>query len=430
MVEEYGQTVEIRNKHERMIGMIEKLKSDNLPVLLDQAAFSGSNFIVTLMLARILAPDQFGIFSSVVLFVYLLISISNALIVQPFQVILPSVKEQSDYRSFATAGQTLVIVATAALTWLLMRFRADILIGLRSESTGIISYIAAFLYHDFHRKIFLARGAVGQALVIDTVTGVVQISGLAVGHYMAAPGLSQVLTFMGISYVPSLFISIFVSGISLRGCKKWPIYYLMHVRQGKWLLMTSVLQWWANNLFTVVSGIFLGAKALGALRLVQSFFGVLNMLIQTFENYALPRAAHLFQTSAEESKLYLRKISLHGILLSGIFLCVIFLFSNEIIVLASGHAYSEYAYLVNGMAVLYVIIFLGYPVRMAIRIMVLNRQFFTGYVVSFLFSLFSFRYLLIEWQLRGALAGLVLNQLIILVFWQYALIKKNFVLWK
>ena len=71
-----------------------------------------------------------------------------------------------------------------------------------------------------------------------------------------------------------------------------------------------------------------------------------------------------------------------------------------------------------------------YPVRMSIRMMLMNRQFLIGYLISFVFSLATFQYLLSVWHLKGAILGLITNQLLMLLYWQYLLIKKDFILWK
>jgi hypothetical protein len=56
--------------------------------------------------------------------------------------------------------------------------------------------------------------------------------------------------------------------------------------------------------------------------------------------------------------------------------------------------------------------------------------FFVGSLLSFFFSLFSFDYLLKNWGINGAVAGLIASQLIVLTYWQIILIKHKFVLWK
>ena len=406
------------------------LNSSKLVVLADQAVFSGSSFAITLLIARILSPDDFGIFTSIVLFNYLLISISNSIVIQPLQVIIAKIENRSSYLSFTFFAQASIILLMSIITFALLQFQVDFIKGLNSYAPGIILFTSGFLFHDFHRKLFLARGSVLQALIIDSAAGIGQVGTFAVAYFWANFGFSEVINMMGISYIPSLLLSIGMLKPHLKGAYEWKNYLSQHLTQGKWLLMTSVLQWWANNLFMVASGIFLGTRALGALRLVQSFFGVLNVLLQTFENYALPQAALLFQSSMEESKLYLRQISLKGSIIFGSVLLIVFLFSKEIITLGGGAEYADFGYLVKGMALLYFVIFVGYPIRMAIRMMVLNRLFFIGYVISFLFSLISFNYLLSEWGLMGAIIGLIVNQLIILSYWQYALIKKEFILWK
>ncbi|MFT5385387.1 MAG: O-antigen/teichoic acid export membrane protein, partial [Saprospiraceae bacterium] len=130
------------------------------------------------------------------------------------------------------------------------------------------------------------------------------------------------------------------------------------------------------------------------------------------------------------SKIYLWNMSLNGAVVFGSVLSILFMFPVFFIDLAAGESYVEYAFLVKGMAVLYFVIFIGYPTRIAIRMMELNHLFFFGYVISFLFSLLSFNFLLKEWHLWGAIIGLITNQLILISFWQYALLKKQFVLWK
>jgi len=117
-------------------------------------------------------------------------------------------------------------------------------------------------------------------------------------------------------------------------------------------------------------------------------------------------------------------------LVFGLLLAVIFTFSKTIIILAGGAQYAEYSFVVKGMAVLYFFILLGYPVRMAIRALVLNRAFFLGYLISLAFSLLSFRYLLQAFGLLGAIGGLICTQLILLAFWQHTLLKNNFSIWK
>jgi len=242
--------------------------------------------------------------------------------------------------------------------------------------------------------------------------------------------LENTITGLGIGYIlPVLYLLMQSDSMSYPN-KRWLVYAKAHFVQGKWLFFTAVLQWWAGNFFVVASGLLLGSAALGALRLVQSVFGVLNILFQTFENYLLPQTAGKMQISLESGIGYLKKSSRQPMLFAAILLTAMFVLSDTIIVLAGGENYRDYGFLVKGMAVLYVFIFVGYPVRIAIRALIMNKVFFEGYLLTFMFALSSSWLLLTRFELIGAIVGLILSQIILLVYWQIKLMKKHILLWK
>ena len=210
----------------------------------------------------------------------------------------------------------------------------------------------------------------------------------------------------------------------------WKSYWKEHVTEGKWFLSVAILQWCSANFFILVSGIYLGVVALGVLRLVQSFFGIINVGLQVVENYFLPEIARLYHDNKILAQKQLRTIAVNGGGIMGMVLVLIFIFSTTIMIAIGGVQYSEYGYVVKIMSVLYFFIFLGYPVRIAIRVQLLNRIFFLGYGLSFLMSVLIFHFLLKYLGLFGAVSGLIINQITMIVYWQYALNKKQFQLWK
>jgi O-antigen/teichoic acid export membrane protein len=381
-------------------------------------------------MARLLTPSDFGIFASIILLIYLLVSLLNAMIIQPLQVTLAGVKDKASYISFTFWVQAVLVLSTGLVLGFILKLNLSIFTLYNELGLEIIMLSAGFLIHDYLRKLFLAKAAIKQALVIDLLTSITQLSALAAMFLMSSFSLVLIIFLLGIGYLPGVIFGIIFIKPDFKGSAKWKLYFLSHWHQSKWLLMTALVQWWSGNLFVVASGLFLGLEALGAFRLVQSLFGVLNILLQTFENYALPEASRLMLYASDEAKIYLRQISLKSAGFLGAMLLGIFLFSKFIIVLAGGVQYTEYAYVVKGMAILYLFIFMGYPIRMAIRALVLNQHFFIGYVFSFLFSLISFHFLLSRWSLIGAIIGLICSQIIVLIYWQIILVKNNFSLWK
>ena len=203
-----------------------------------------------------------------------------------------------------------------------------------------------------------------------------------------------------------------------------------HFKQAQWLAPTAIVQWLTSNFFVATSGLNLGVEALGAFRLVQTLFGLINVLLQGIESYVLPQASIRFQQSKQVAYEYLKTLIVKTIFPVVIILLVMFVFSDQIILLAGGKAYITYGFVIRWMVILYVIILINYPVRMLIRLHEMNHLFLSGYITSFALSLSTASYLLSNFQLTGAIIGLGLNQLVLFVIWQYSLHKKERSLWK
>jgi O-antigen/teichoic acid export membrane protein len=407
------------------------LRKFKTPLLFaDQAVFSGSSFLVTILLARSLSVGDFGAYAGLLLILYLISSLIGAFVVQPLQVSLPAVDNKEGYLNFTFWLQLLGSTILIGLIPLLLLLPLDILAQYTDLTGPIVLLSIGFVMHDYFRKRLLTEDRIADALVMDVLLVTGHLSATGFIFNMDAPTMPQVLALLGMGYLPGFVTGAFFTSPSFSGFSDWATYLKTHVDQGKWLFYTALVQWWAGNMFVVASGIFLGAAALGALRLVQSVFGVLNVLFQTFENYVLPQTANHMHQSMDEGRRFLKRIGGQSLLGVGTLLLVLFIFSDFIIALAGGAQFREYGFLVKGMSVLYALIFAGYPVRIAIRALVMNKIFFKGYVLTFIFGLFSSYLLLSQFHLAGAIAGLIVSQLILITYWQLQLQKKEFLLWK
>lgn len=399
-------------------------------LLLDQAIFSGTSFLVTIMLARILTVENFGIYAGLILVLYLISSLISAFVSQPLQVSLAGIQNKRSYLAFTFWLQTLGALLSAGIFAVFLFLPIEQLSAYSKLITPAVIVTLGFTMHDYFRKRLLAEDRVADTFKADLLQAISHFSAIGYIVLHETNTLSGVMLAIGLGYLPSLFFCIAITRPLLEEPQSWLSYLKSHLNQGKWLFYTAMIQWWAGNLFVLASGIFLGAAALGALRLVQTVFGVLNVLFQTFENYVLPQTANRIQISFEDGRQFLKKIGGQSLLGVSILLLILFLFSDTIIVLVGGEQFREYGFLVKGMSVLYALIFIGYPIRIAVRALVLNKIFFKGYALTFLFGLMSSYLLLSFFSLIGAIAGLILSQLILLVYWQIELYKKEFLLWK
>lgn len=399
-------------------------KYKSMLAFIDQALFSGTSFSLTLVLAQKMDIKSFGLYSSVVLVVYLLVSVYSAILIQPFQVSYSKIKEVKQYVSFLFLGLFILITVTAIVLYVplcfLYRHNNQMMLG------AFLCFCAGFLINDFFRKLFLGLGNTVVVLVMDILYFFV----LVYLYNASALALSGVLWVLGVSNIvataPGLLIIIKQYSVPTQ----WRLFLQDHTNQCKWLLSVAILQWCSSNFFVLVSGMYLGIEALGALRLVQSFFGVINVGLQTIENYFVPKIAALYSQSTALAKAYLLKLAMAGLVIFATLLLPVFIFSDYIIVLAGGAQYKEYGYVVKMMCVLYLFIFLCYPARISIRILILNKVYFFGYLISFIISFASFHFLLQWCGLYGAIIGLIANQLVMMLYWQNQLNNKQFMLWK
>jgi O-antigen/teichoic acid export membrane protein len=406
------------------------LKGEKRWVFLDQLVFSATSFITTILLARQLGIESFGVYSSIVLFLYLILSVSNAFVVAPFQVLISKVKQPGFYKAAVFQMQLLVVLVLCAITAIILFSEIPFLSNYSQYKFSILSLVAGFLLQDFFRRVFLALDKGFEAFVIGLVSGGLQLIILILFSFTRSLVLTEAFFVIAATYIPALIVAIKYYGKIALPFRYLRIYMSKHFSSGKWLLLTSVLQWSASNFLVAASGLFLGVKALGALRLSQTLFGVLNALLQVLDNYALPKAAVQFNKSADDLKAYLKLVFRQSLYFLLPIALLVIIFSKQIFFVAGGSEYVEYAYTLQGMSVLYLVIFLGYPLRIAIRVYMLNRDFFIAYVASFVFSLLTAQYLISQWQLYGVIVALVGNQLLMLAYWQWVLARKQFSLWK
>jgi len=410
------------------VSLIKKIvHSSSILVLVDQAIFSGTNFLLTLYLAQKLDIKNFGLFSTILLVTYLVMSIINALIIQPFQVSNSKISKKKEYYVSLFLGLVALLFLFMFLVKLLVLFLPNESVY-EFQSNAIICFVIGYLIQDFFRKIFLAMAKIYTVIMID----IAFLMLIAIAFYIFKNEITlfNSLLILGLANIVSSIPGIHFLIKNYENPVSWKSFLQDHVVQGKWLFCVALLQWGSNNFFVLISGVYLGIEALGALRLVQSFFGIINIVLQTVENYFLPKVAVLYNENIAKAKKYLLEITAYGALLFGLLLSILFVFSNEIIVLAGGNKYESYGYVVKIIAVLYFFIFLSYPVRIAVRIMVLNKIFFIGYLLSFVSSLLTFHFLLKYSGLYGAVIGLIINQIIMILYWQNQLRKNQFLLWK
>jgi O-antigen/teichoic acid export membrane protein len=400
-------------------------------VLADQAVVSGSSFVTNILIARALGITDYGKFSVILLVQLFMLSIQQAVSTGVLQVMVLRFDQQE--RHFYIKGvfyaQCLFLLLLSLVGVSLYLIAPALTKGYPGLFVPALIGTIFLLAQDFLRKTLLTLGQEYRAFFIDTLTNAIQLALL--GGLMITGGLSlaKASWIIGLTFLPSVALGIAwvkPGRISLPAVRN---AFHVHKGQGGWMLLSALLQWFAGNLFVVAAGWWLGLAALGALRLAQYTFGMLNVVLQAIENYTLPKASRIHDTPTHFNR-YLQQVLKKSVILIGPLLLLVVLFAKPLLAFSGGAAYVRYAYVMYGLAATYLLILAGIPVRIALRTKQLNRSYFTGYLLATLFSLLTAKWLILQWGLSGVLTGLFSTQLILLVFWLRTLKTKNVIAWR
>lgn len=401
-------------------------------VLADQMVVSGTAFLTNLFLARALGAVGYGTFSAIAMVQLFVLSIVMASSTQIYQVVYHSLNDIQKEK--LTAGMLiqqlfigLVIILLAVVCWFIMSL-LNFKWYVPYQQVVLLVGISTCLYilQDFLRRVFIAQNKVKQAFLIDIITNAIQLIALVIAWFLVEIDQFWAWLIIGFSFIPSVVLGIVL--LRLKALNKASFMYCWSLQKNKigWLVGSSALQWGSGYFFVLASGWWLGVTALGALRLVQYLFGMVNLILQAFENYALPK---LTQSKSNRKQYYLR-ISKKFLLIVMPFLIVFCVFAKRFLHLLGGEVYEQYTFVIYGLSLVYIVMAVGYPIRMVIRVLHLDKAYFTAYIISVAFSLISAPWLLANYGLIGVLVGLMGSQLVSLGYWVIILQIKHSFLWK
>ena len=384
------------------------------------------------MLAQALGLAAYGQFSAVVLSQLFLLSVQQAVGSGIYQVIYPGLPrtDQASYTNgllYLQLGWLAGLLALGSLLYTVVPtgfipYTADLLVP-AVLTTGL------YLIQDALRKMLLVQHRAGQALLLDSLTNLGQLALLFACRMQNALSLSVALWIIGATFVPSIILGFYWLKPTAFRLADGRLVWTLHKQQGGWMLLSALTQWLAGNFFIVAGGWWLGAAALGALRLAQYIFGLLNVLLQALESYVVPRAAHLADSPAQLLA-YLHSVLVKSMLGLLPVLLLLTLGAEPLLVYTGGNDYRTFGYVMYGLSAVYMLVVCSYPIRIILRVRLLNRHYFTGYALTTVFSLATASWLITTWGLKGILTGLFATQLILITYWLFVLHQNGLIVWK
>jgi len=183
----------------------------------------------------------------------------------------------------------------------------------------------------------------------------------------------------------------------------------------KWLTASALLQWASGNLFIVAAGSVLGAAAVGAMKAAQNIVGVTHILFQGLENIVPIQASRHFSSGGMASLTrYLRKVTIAAAIFVIPLLVLALVFPAFWLELVYGAEYAEYAFVLQWYAVIYVVMLIVMPLRIALRAQENTRPIFQAYLAMSIFSVVCALPAATYLGLHGVLAGILVTYMLLM----------------
>ncbi|MEO0310801.1 MAG: putative export protein [Bacteroidota bacterium] len=403
--------------------------------LADQAMVSGANFITGVLLARYLGLQNYGVFAIAWIAALFFSSIQQALIIAPLQT-LGEKKEGREKQEFYTA--LFIIQFLFCVLAVLFTYEFCLLSNIFFYQTELrfLKFILplavfTFLMNEYFRKIFFVKGKNITALILDAISYSIQIVGLVLLAYFEQLNLPRAMIVIAFSNsISSTYGVIKLENIGFNARKIESVFWECW-NYSKWLIGTSILQWVSGNFFIVSAGGILGAAAVGAIRMAQNIIGILHILFLALENFIPTTAARIYNKKGLKALYnYLKRMTILGGAATFFALVCLCVFAQQIIAVLYGKDFIGTEKVLFGFAILYVFVFIGMPLRFAIRTVEKNKDIFVSYIISAAFSLILAAPMISYLGIYGVFAGLIMSQVILQLWYIYALKSEIKLVWK
>jgi O-antigen/teichoic acid export membrane protein len=398
-------------------GFMRQFMGREIWALTDQSVVSATNFLTNVMLARFMGLREFGVFALAWMAVLFVNSLQSALIVAPMTSIAPK-QEEKDRPSYfgAVVFQELVLVSCCFVLVFISLMVSDSFfpqIGLRQLALPLAASAFAYQAQDFLRRYFFVTRQSRHALADDALSYLTQLPILFFLH--RAGHLNSVIALWvmaGTSILGLVAGWFWVEPITFDG-EQIKAITRRHWKISRWLSASSLLQWTAGNLFVIAAPVYYGAAAVGALKASQNLMGVTHVWFQGLDNVVPVETARRLRDGGVHSMLaYTRSILVKWGGLTLVFAIVMASAPGFWLRFIYGPNMAQYGYILRLFALLYVLIFVGGPLRAGLQALEFTAPIFWSYLAMTAFAI-TFAFPMAKWLgLGGTMLGFFGTQIL------------------
>ena len=401
--------------YERFVGratrarpMVEK----GIFALLSQALISGSNFMISIFLARWLAPGQYGSYTLVVSIFFFLSGFHNALLIEPMGVLGPSAyrgclpaylgKLVRLHFMIAFALMSVVAMAAAVIphSWSVDGF-SRVLWGACLGIPWILFFwfLRQAAYLDLRSEL-AARGAAIYAAVV-----VLALILLRLGNRLTP--LSAFLTQAFAGLIAGFVLMAWLRPQFKPQAGDLLTIWAQHWKYGRWIAMTTLVYWLSGQAFYFIAAALLKIEDVGTVSALQNFVAPLSQFVTASSLLLLPWASSKWSKGdvpSFERAIHKISVAFTGAGLAYI-VCVV-PFGRQLTLFFYHGRYAQSTNLIPLLAVSTALIAASQGPAIGLRAMQAPSRIFIGYSVAAAFSLLAGFALTREGGLFGNVLGM------------------------
>jgi O-antigen/teichoic acid export membrane protein len=389
--------------------------------MLDQGLISGSNFLLTILLARWLTPEQYGAYALAFSVFLFLAGVHESLVTEPMMVFGPS---SYDHNRRDYLGAVLWLEAVLAVLFSAVLVAVALTAhhfgagkGLAGALAGLCLSTPCVFVFWLARFAFYVEGSPGRAAAGSSVYSALVFVGTLMAFRRAV--LSPFVAFFVVA------LAAFASGISMlvrlkpalkrRGNPELASVWNRHWDYGRWALGTAGMRWVPGNVSYTLTGTLLGLADVGRLKALLNFFLPLGQVSNSFSLVFQP---HLSRTFGKEGRsatktpvgtvtlIYLAGGILYWVLLS--------VFRVPVLRFLYGGKFLDSAYLVPWVCCGAVLTVVSYAPSMGLRAIQSPASIFVAYCVAGGVSVALGTVAIWLYGLAGAIGSFVLSGMAVL----------------
>ena len=403
----------------------------NIYSLTDQAVVSGGNFLVAVLLARLLGLYDFGIYGICLVVTLLVVGVQASLLISPLYTFLPKIDDEEEREEYISNMTILVVVVSllfSVISCVCLYFLPVISEKMVTREYALLASVYIFfrLQQECIRRIFFALQDIVETVKIDVFVFALQIMLIVlIGHYQLL-SLKVAFVVLGFTYALGAIYGIFILDPEVSDCDCMFKVFCKHWRFGKWLMGGAVLSAVVRDYVILSVGVTLSPVDVGKMRAAERLGGLVGVVIQLMENVIPVRAAHAYHKFGKPAlHAFLKKVYLQIFLLALGIILFFCLSPEKIMVSIFGEQFSGIGVVLIGYVLTNLINIFKVPLDIVLRTVEKTSPIFWGIFLGAILNVTVGTLLVQRLGLVGAVWTLVGSSTAILLWYVFWIVKFN-----